>query len=156
MPESRDLQDQLRKFNLLGFADTSTKYEDNGRNGKILTREDGEWKYEDEFYGGEPYSGNETLWYKGKDVFRCVYWGKVAKGINFSDIYDFLRTALKEGQTGDCVHRGPETFEEGDLRYTNSCNGDIEEFVQVEKIFLKGEEVYLAHFIGGRVNVQTE
>ncbi len=153
-PTSKELKEQLRKFNLMGYADESTKYEDNGKNGKVLTRTDGQWKYEDEFYGGEPYSGNETLWLNGQDVFRCVYWGKVAEGINFSDIYAFLRKALKEEPNGNCVHRGSERFEEDDLLYTNECRGTIEEFVQTERIFIKGKEVYLAYFIGGRVNVQ--
>ncbi|HCC42142.1 TPA: hypothetical protein DEP93_01590, partial [candidate division WWE3 bacterium] len=84
MESLEEIQSILRKFNEMGYADTNVKYEDNGKNGKVLTRQDGEWKYEDEFYGGEPYSGNETLWYRDKDVFRCVYWGKVVEGINFS------------------------------------------------------------------------
>mgnify|MGYP000844248139 FL=1 len=151
-PKPEEIKNQLRKFNLMGYADESIKYEDNGKNGKILSRVDNSWKYEDEYYGGEPYSGNETLWYNEKDVFRCVYWGKVVPDVNFSDIYLFLRKALKEGPSGKCVHRGPENFTENNLTYTNTCNGDIEEFVQTEKIFMDGREVYLAHFIGGRVN----
>ncbi|MFA6982114.1 MAG: DUF5680 domain-containing protein [Patescibacteria group bacterium] len=151
-----DLQKQLRKFNLMGYSDSTVKYEDNQKNGKILTRQEGDWKYEDEYYGGEPYSGNETLWYKGLNVFRCVYWGKVASGVNFSDIYSFLRKALKEGPTGKCVHRGPERFVEGEMAYTNECEGDTEEFVQVERIYINNKEVYLAHFIGGRINVRKE
>ena len=154
MIKPEEIQKQLRKFNLMGYADSSVKYENNGKNGKILTREDGDWKYEDEFYGGEPYSGNETLWNNGKDVFRCVYWGKVVDDVNFSDIYAFLRKALKEGPSGDCVHRGPEEFAEGDLKYTNSGVGNIEEFNQIERIFIKDREVYIAYFIGGRVNVK--
>lgn len=138
----------------MGYADETVKYEDNGKNGKILKRVDGEWKYEDEYYGGEPYSGNETLWFSGKDVFRCVYWGKVTQDINFSDVYSFLRRALKEEPRGNCVHRGPEKFIEDRLTYTNECEGDIEEFTQTERIFLDGKEVYTANFIGGRVNVR--
>ena len=153
-PEATEIQNQLRRFNLLGYADESVKYEDNTKGGKILTRTEATWKYEDEFYGGEPYSGNETLWLNGNDVFRCVYWGKVAEGINFSDIYAFLRKALKEGPNGKCVHRGPESFKEENLEYTNECEGSIEEFVQIERIFLDNKEVYKAYFIGGRVNVQ--
>ncbi len=149
-----EIKSQLRKFNLMGYADSSVKYEDNGEGGKILTRVDGSWKYEDEFYGGEPYSGNETLWLDGKDVFRCVYWGKVAEGINFSDIYNFLRIALKQGPTGSCVHRGPEKYSEKNLTYTNECNGTIEEFIQIERIYLDEKEVYLAHFVGGLINVR--
>ena len=154
MESLEEIQSILRKFNEMGYADTNVKYEDNGKNGKVLTRQDGEWKYEDEFYGGEPYSGNETLWYGDKDVFRCVYWGKVVEGINFSDIYDFLRKALKAGPTGACVHRGPESYSEGDLIYKNSCAGNIGEFFQTEKIYKGDKEVYIAYFIGGRVNVK--
>lgn len=154
MFKPEELQKQLRNFNLLGYSDPSVKYESNGKNGKILTREIEKWKYEDEFYGGEPYSGNETIWLDGKDIFRCVYWGKVVDDVNFSDIYDFLRRALKVGPSGTCVHRGPESFIEGELKYTNSCIGDIEEFTQTERIFVKDREVYTAHFIGGRVNVK--
>ncbi len=153
-PKSEELKYQLRKFNLMGYADDNFKYENNGKNGKILTRVDVDWKYEDEYYGGEPYSGNETLWFKEKDVFRCVYWGKVAPDINFSDIYSFLRKALKEQPNGNCVHRGPEKFVENDLTYTNECRGDIEEFSQTERIFIGEKEVYTAYFIGGRVNVK--
>ncbi len=153
-PKALEIQKQLRIFNLMGYADESVAYEDNGKGGKILTRTNGNWKYEDEFYGGEPYSGNETLWIDENDVFRCVYWGKVAEGINFSDIYTFLRRALKEGPTGECVHRGPESFKENDLEYTNECSGNIEEFVQTERIFVSSKEVYKAYFIGGRINVQ--
>lgn len=149
-----DIKEQLRKFNLMGYADSNVKYEDNGKGGKILTRTDGVWKYEDEFYGGEPYSGNETLWLDDKDVFRCVYWGKVTERVNFSDIYDFLREALKQEPTGKCVHRGPEKYTKGNLTYTNNCKGTIDEFVQVEKIYKEDKEVYLAHFIGGLVNVR--
>lgn len=156
MPNPDEIQKQLRKFNLLGYADSNVEYEDNGKNGKILTRTEGDWKYEDEFYGGEPYSGNEMLWFQGKDVFRCVYWGKVVEGINFADVYDFLRRALKEGPSGICVHRGPEKYTEGDLTYKNSCVGSIEEFTQTEKIYLNDQEVYTANFIGGRINTQKE
>ena len=154
MVKPDDIQKKLREFNLLGYSDPSVKYETNGKSGKILTRAVGEWKYEDEFYGGEPYSGNETIWHKGKDIFRCVYWGKVVDGVNFSDIYGFLRRALKVGPDGNCVHRGPENFIEGELKYTNSCKGNIEEFVQTERIFSNDREVYIAYFIGGRVNVK--
>jgi len=52
------------------------------------------------------------------------------------------------------VHRGPKEYIEGHLKYTNSIEGDIDEFRQVEKIFMDEKEVYVAYFVGGRVNVQ--
>ena len=103
MVNANEIQNKLREFNLKGYADSSVKYQDNNKNGKVLHLEENDWVYEDEFYGGEPYSGNETLWYKKEDVFRCVYWGKVSAGYNFTDIYDFLRLALLEGPSGNCM-----------------------------------------------------
>lgn len=150
-----NLKNQLQKFNLMGYSDTNAKYIDNKKGGKIIILTDGLWKYEDEFYGGEPYCGNETMWFKGKNVFRCVYWGKVAQGINFSDIYAFLREALKKGPNKNCVHRGPKKYINGNLTYTNECKGTINEFVQKEKIFVNEKQVYMAHFIGGLINIRS-
>ncbi len=154
MLEKDTLKDLLRDFNVKGYADPNSKYVTNGKNGKVLKLTIENFAYEDEFYGGEPYSGNETIWENGIDIFRSVYWGKVAKGINFSDIYDFLRKALTKGPDGELVHRGPKEYIEGNLKYTNSIEGDIEEFRQVEKIYMDDKEVYVAYFVGGRVNVQ--
>lgn len=156
MPSSKELQTVLREFNLLGYADESAKYVDNGKNGKIIRKQIGEYKYEDEFYGGEPYSGNETIWFKNKDVFRCVYWGKVAKGIKFGELYDFLRMALMQGPNNNLVHRGPSEFTEDKFKYTNICEGTIDEFRQVERIFINNKEVYTEYFFGGRVNTQED
>ncbi|NLD25555.1 hypothetical protein GX656_02850 [Candidatus Dojkabacteria bacterium] len=154
MLDKNTLKKLLRDFNIKGYADPNSKYVENEKNGKVLKLTIDDFTYEDEYYGGEPYSGNETIWENGKDIFRCVYWGKVAKGINFSDIYDFLRKALSKGPDGELVHRGPEEYVEGNLRYTNSIEGNIEDFRQVEKIFMDEKEVYVAYFVGGRVNVQ--
>ena len=60
------------------------------------------------------------------------------------------------GPNGNCVHRGPIEYVEGQLRYSNGCIGDIFEFHQVEQIFLNSKRVYNAHFIGGLINVQKE
>lgn len=146
------LQLLLREFNVKGYADPNKSYEDNEKQGKLLTLQIDEYTYEDEFYGGEPYSGNETIWESGKPIFRCVYWGKVAEGEDFGVLYSFLRASLAQGPSGSCVHRGPESFRNGDLEYTNECVGDITEFRQAERILHKNREVYLAYFYGGIIN----
>lgn len=156
MVDKNKLKDLLRDFNIKGYADPNSKYIDNGKNGKVLNLTIDNYTYEDEFYGGEPYSGNETIWEDGKDIFRCVYWGKVIKGVNFSDIYNFLRKALSKGPDGNLVHRGPSEYIEENLRYTNRIEGDIEDFRQKERIYIDEKEVYIAYFVGGRINVQKE
>lgn len=156
MLSKKELKDLLKQFNEKGYCDPNSKYIDNGKNGKILRLEIGDFIYEDEYYGGEPYSGNETIWNKRKDIFRCVYWGKVVEGVNFSDIYTFLREALSKGPDGELVHRGPKEYINGGLKYTNSIEGDIADFRQIEKIYMDEKEVYIAYFVGGRVNVLKE
>lgn len=154
MLDENKLKKLLRDFNIKGYSDPNSKYLDNGKNGKVLKLTIDSYTYEDEYYGGEPYSGNETIWENGKDIFRCVYWGKVIKGVNFPDIYGFLRKALYKGPDGELAHRGPGQYVEGDMKYTNSIEGNIEDFRQVEKIFMNEKEVYVAYFVGGRINVQ--
>lgn len=156
MIPARKLQELLLSFNQKGYADPNAKYTDNGKDGKILKLQIDNYTYEDEFYGGEPYSGNETIWEDGISIFRCVYWGKVEKGINFGDIYSFLRKALTKGPDSNLVHRGPSEFVENNMKYTNEIEGDIEDFRQIEKIFVDEKEVYVAYFYGGRINVQKE
>lgn len=154
--KDKKLEVVLRDFNLMGYADNNAQYLDNGKGGKILVQKMGKLKYEDEFYGGEPYSGNETIWENDRDIFRCVYYGNVKEGIKFDDVYHFLRKALFKGPTGNCIHRGPECFNEGDFTYTNSCNGSINEFQLVERIFINGIEVYKAFFNGGLINLKRD
>ncbi|MBI2356934.1 hypothetical protein HYV12_02715 [Candidatus Dojkabacteria bacterium] len=153
MIDAQRLRSLLLQFNLKGYTDPNTKYESNGKNGNVLKLQIDNYTYEDEFYGGEPYSGNETIWEDGKDIFRCVYWGKVIGG---ADIYAFLKSALSKGPDGDLVHRGPMEYVEGNMKYTNECEGTIEEFRQIERIYIDNREVYVAYFNGGRVNIAKD
>lgn len=153
--DDNTLKKLLRECNAKGYADPNSKYVDNGKDGKILHVTIDNFTYEDEYYGGEPYSGNETIWENGKVIFRCVYWGKVGGGINFSDMYEFLREALSKGPHGELVHRGPSEYVGGNVKYTNSIEGNITEFRQTERMYLNDKEVYVAYFIGGRVNTQN-
>lgn len=61
-----------------------------------------------------------------------------------------------QGPDNNLVHRGPTEFIEGNLKYTNSIEGTIDEFKQTERIFIDNKEVYVAYFFEGRVNTQEE
>lgn len=155
MIEQAKLQQLLRSFNTRGYADPTVEHADNHKDGKILHLEEENCSYEDEFYGGEPYSGNETIWENGKVIFRVVYYGKVTDAeMDPSELYAFLRKALAVGPTGQLVHRGPAMFELDDLTYTNRSEGTIFDFDLTEKITKKGVEIYTARFIGGLVNTR--
>jgi len=154
MDSQTDLKALLLAFNQKGYADPNTIYLDNGKDGKVLKQTIDNYTYEDEFFGGEPYCGNETIWDKGNVIFRCVYWGKVDKGCSFNDVYNFLKKSLALGPTGLAVHRGPENFSDGEFKYTNVSRGDIHEFYSEERIFFKDIEVYSSYFLGGDVNLR--
>jgi hypothetical protein len=116
---------------------------------------DADYTYEDEFYGGEPYSGNETIWLKEKPVCRVVYHGSSVGKVEMADLYVFLKKALALGISEKTLHRGPESFVDGVWRYENVSSGTEESFITVETIFKDDELVYEATFIGGEINKQS-
>ena len=74
---------------------------------KTLTFKLGDWEYNDNYFGGEPYGGREVVYYQNKIVYMMLYYGQVDKSIsNIERIYSFLRDALKLIPL-DNPYRGP-------------------------------------------------
>ena len=46
-----------------------------------LVFEEGDWKYHDNYFGGEPYGGREVVFFKGDPVYIMTYYGWVDKKI---------------------------------------------------------------------------
>ncbi len=85
--------------------------------------EQGDWKYHDNYFGGEPYGGREVVFFKGKPVYIMVYYGNIDGSISdFNKVYGILMNALKLIQA-DKPYRGPKEYNEGDLSYTNDFTG---------------------------------
>ena len=40
-----------------------------------LIFEDGDWKYHDNYFGGEPYGGREVVLFQGNPVYIMTYYG---------------------------------------------------------------------------------
>jgi len=119
---------------------------------KTLTYKEGDWQYNDNHFGGEPYGGREVVFFKGNPVYIMVFYGQVSKKISPPrKIYRFLQKAL-QSIPADKPFRGPKNLKDGHLRYENSYRGTIKDFSGVEKIFLKGKKVYQAFYAGGLVD----
>jgi len=118
--------------------------------------EDGDWKYHDNYFGGEPYGGREVVHYKGNPVYIMTYYGnvKLINSIVLEQVYEVLMGALGL-ITSDYPYRGPERFEKGDFVYTNSHEGEIDNFSGEESIVYQGQEVYRAKYMGGFVDVEN-
>lgn len=112
--------------------------------------EDGAYKYNDNYFGGEPYGGREVVFLNGKPLWMMVYYGLVYGGVN-KEVYSFLTESLSN-TTLEMPYRGPALYEKKEWRYENQTSGEAENFSGTEKIYQNGQCVYEASFIGGLVD----
>ena len=112
----------------------------------------GDWKFHDNYFGGEPFGGREIIFYKNKPFWIMVYYGQISSSNeNIKEVYTFLQKALMISPR-ELPARGPEKFTDNNFKYTNKWVGDINNFNGEEKIFKEGEQVYSAKYIGGLVD----
>ena len=115
-----------------------------------IVLEQGDWKFHDNYFGGEPYGGREVVFLQGQPIWMAVYYGEV-DGANVDGVYSFLQRALREAPAGFPV-RGPEIFTEDRFSYRNVHEGDVASFRGYETISEDGRQVYSAHYAGGLVD----
>lgn len=118
-----------------------------------LIFEDKGWKYQDNYFGGEPYGGREVIFFQNQPVYVMVYYGWVNESIKDANIiYEVLQSALSLIPE-DKPFRGPETYNHNDLEYNNVFEGEIDNFFGNETIKNKqGKEIYKARYAGGLVD----
>ena len=136
--------------NFLVNAKRST-YASNGED--ILIYEQGDLRYADNYYGFNPFIGEELVWENEKIIWGMNYFGKAKHGLDVSveEIYSNLKKALLKIPE-EAPFRGPDHLKLNDsLVYFNEYHGDINSFVGEEKILLKGFIVYNLVYHGGLV-----
>lgn len=118
-----------------------------------LIFEDGDWKYHDNYFGGEPYGGREVVFFQNQPVYIMVYYGWVSESvIDFSKTYKVLQGALALIPE-DKPFRGPKKYSQDGLEYVNVFEGEIGNFSGEETITAVDEEkIYQAKYIGGLVD----
>ena len=118
-----------------------------------LVFENGDWKYHDNYFGGEPYGGREVVFFQGKPVYIMVYYGWVSEGVvNVQEVYKTLQGALTLIPE-DKPFRGPEKYSQDGAEYINVFKGEIDNFFGEEIIkSAEGKEIYRAKYIGGLVD----
>jgi len=113
---------------------------------------DGDWKYHDNYFGGEPYGGREVVFYKGKPVYIMTYYGSVNKNItDLKNLYGFLQQALQLIPE-DKPFRGPKEFQANNFKYLNEFTGEIDNFSGEEKIYQNNNLIYSAKYTGGLID----
>jgi Domain of unknown function (DUF5680) len=106
----------------------------------------------DKYFGFNPFSGMETVWFNNIPVWSMTYYGKVypSSPLEPTVVYAFLKEALKLISLGQ-TFRGIERFEHNDLIYLNDQEGNIKHFLGTEKINYQGRETYKFNYIGGTI-----
>jgi hypothetical protein len=118
--------------------------------------ESGDFRMRDNFFGGEPYGGNDVIFYKGQAVWMMVYYGLIIPSIsNLEEVYEFLKKALRQ-QPEDLPLRGPKLFKDGEFTYKNKVKGGLEDYVGEETIFKNKVQIYKANYSGGLVDLRKE
>ncbi len=119
-----------------------------------ITLEQEHWKYRDRYYGGEPYCGEEVIFYKQQAVWAMNYYGKVAEDYHkqMGGIYKFLQKSLVLIDSS-APFRGPKTHRDKEFKYHNTYDGTLSQFNGTEFITYEGQEVYRAYYHGGVVDI---
>ena len=123
---------------------------------KTIIFKEGNLKYYDNYFGGEPYGGEEIVFLKNQPIYMMVYYGFVDKSFkDFKGVYKFLQEALSQIPK-DKPFRGPKFYQNGDYAYRNWFSGEIKNFSGIEKIYFGKKKVYEAKYIGGLVDQRKE
>jgi hypothetical protein len=124
---------------------------------KTIAFENGDWKYHDNYFGGEPYGGREVVSFKGKPIWMMLYYGWVVPDpdLDIKKVYGFLQEALR-AIPDDNPYRGPRFFQSGGMTYINSWRGEMDSFSGEEKIYFGGKEIYAATYLGGLIDLRRE
>jgi hypothetical protein len=132
-----------------GYAsgdNTTIKEED----GSYSTRyEDGDFKFHDNWFGGEPFGGREVVFYKEKPIWIMTYYGE--EFLNDGESIKILRKALSD-MPEEFPVRGPKQFIDGEFKYENLWEGNLNKFHGGEHIFIGEKQTYHARYAGGNVN----
>lgn len=115
----------------------------------------GPFKSHDNYFGGEPYGGRTVVFFENKPVWIMVYYGKVEEGIEPKSVYGILRNALAQ-MPEEAPFRGPKEYKEGEYVYSNSWQGEVDNFSGEEHITKSGTLIYKANYMGGVVDKRKE
>jgi hypothetical protein len=121
-----------------------------------LEYRDGQLSYRDVYFGNEYFAGQETVYYEAIPVWSMVYSGGALKSVprsahsavDVAQVYAFLQDALLHAPV-EYPYRGPVSWEQGHLIYSNEIHGDLERFWGMETINYQDVAVYQLHYSGG-------
>lgn len=153
----RELQKFLKESGKADYASSDSKGWRKEKDGSTTIEYKSEdWKFQDNFFGGEPYGGRTVVHFKERPVWMFIYYGQVEPFVkDIQKVYDFLKAALNADPENK-IFRGPKKFIQGEFKYKNSWRGNLERFLGEEIKYHKGKEIYRAKYMGGLVDQRKD
>jgi len=122
---------------------------------KEMTFEENGFKYRDRYFGFNPFSGQEVVWQRDKMIWAMNYYGQVFNPlVRAQAVFQFLQKALAQVKE-ERPYRGVPYFKELDFEYKNANRGTLENFMGLEKILYKGEDVFRLDYHGGLIKSEA-
>jgi transcriptional regulator with XRE-family HTH domain len=142
---SEDLIDFLCRAKRETYAANGTKIASSRPSSYDYQYTEGDCTYQDSYFGGEKFIGEEVLYHKEIPVFSMNYCGRTLDE-SFSGA--FLKEVLLLVPK-DYPFRGPFVHQNGDYSYHCIVSGDVEWFQGYEEIFFLNNKVFECNFHGG-------
>jgi hypothetical protein len=120
----------------------------------LLEYAKGDYSYKNTYFGFERFSGQETVFHKGKPIWGMGYSGGLVDHFMWDLqpqwVYAVLRTALSQ-VSEDMPYRGPSQYEYFGFEYINHPIGHLAEFIGEEIIKYRDAMVYHLWYVGGYI-----
>ncbi len=145
----QELREFITEAKRVTYAGHGNLAEPSRLKSKDLPYEKGSFKYLDSYVGALHFAGEEVVWYEDNPVWAMNYYGTL-----FGDapeaFGEFLKSALRL-VTPDTPYRGPSHYQEDEMEFFCSWQGELTFFSGEEKIFYQGKPIYKLLFHGGRL-----
>lgn len=144
-----ELEDFLVYSKKQTYGSESTKPKQLEDGSKEYRVEEKDYVYRDRYFGGNPFIGEEVVYWQGSPIWAMNYYGKVTAR-DPEEVFGFLVKCLGMVEKKK-PYRGPDKYEEGPWAYRFMSRGNLFSFWGEEEIFYDGVRVYWLRFHGGEI-----
>lgn len=123
-----------------------------GSEGRFVFEKEG-WRYEDEFFGGKLFQGEEIVYLNDRPVWGMVYAGGIPAEaeVDSETEFEFLKQALVT-YVDKARFPGQVKFAKEERVYISDFVGSLDLFLGREIVRLKGKITHEVFFTGGKID----
>ena len=137
----------IAKKSTSGLEENEPVQLDDGSKEYLFELED--YVFRDRFFGGNPFVGEEVVYWKGDPIWSMNYYGK-ATSRTPDEVFKFLTKVLGAVEKKK-PYRGPERFSEGLMEYRFMSRGNVYSFWGEEEVMHNSIKVHWLRFPGGEI-----